>query len=64
MFLVFRFGVGLSLYGVIGPFFFNSTVTNASYVQMLRDQFQPVIADWPDISDFWFQHDGSSVHYN
>jgi hypothetical protein len=56
--------VGLSSYGVIDPFFFNSIVTDASCVQMLRDQFQPVIADWPDISDFWFQHDSSSVHYS
>ncbi len=64
MFLVFFFWVGLSLYGVIGPFFFNSTVTGASYVQILQDQFQSVIADWPDMSDFWFQHGGSPAHYS
>ncbi|CAF4207689.1 unnamed protein product [Rotaria sordida] len=56
--------VGLSSYGVIGPFFFSSTVTGASYVQMLRDDFQPVIDNSPDMNDFWFQHDGSPAHYS
>jgi hypothetical protein len=56
--------IGLSSYDVIGPFFFSSTVTGESYVEMLQDYFQPAIADWPDLNDFWYQHDGAPDHYS
>jgi len=56
--------MGLSSYGVIGPFFFSSTVTGESYVEMLQNYFQPAIVDWADLNDFWFQHDVAPAHYS
>lgn len=49
--------IGLSSHGIIGPFFFTSTVTGESYVEMLRDCFQSAVVDWPGLNDFWYQHD-------
>ena len=56
--------IGLSSYDIIGLFFFSSTVTGESYVEMLRDYFQFAITDWPDLNDFWYQHDSAPAHYS
>ena len=56
--------IGMSSYGVIGPFFFSPTVTSQSYVEMLQDYFQPAGAEWPDLNEFWYQHDGAPAHYS
>jgi len=54
----------MSSYGIIGPFFFTSTVTGENYVEMLQDYFQSSVPDWLDLNDFWYQHDGSPAHYS
>jgi len=56
--------IGMSSYGIIVPFFFTSTITGESYVEMLKDNFQPAIADLYDLDDFWYQHDGAPAHYS
>ncbi|CAF4694672.1 unnamed protein product [Rotaria sp. Silwood2] len=56
--------IGISSNGIISPFFFNSTVTGESYVEMLKDYFEPAVADWSDLNDFWYQHDGAPAHYS
>ena len=37
--------IGISSNGIIGLFFFFSTVTGESYVEMLKDHFEPAVAD-------------------
>lgn len=56
--------IGMSLFGIIVPFFFTSTVTGENYVEMLQDYFQSSVPDWLDLNDFWYQHDGSPAHYS
>ena len=48
---------------LIGPFFFPGNVTSESYTIILREKFYPVVANWPDIQERWFQHDGAPAHY-
>ena len=52
------------IYGNVGPFFFSSSITNDRYVEMLRNYFQSAVADWPNLSDVWYQHDGTLGHYS
>jgi hypothetical protein len=56
--------IGISWHGIIGPLFFGSTVTGESYVEMLQGYFQSAVADWLDLNDLWYQHDGSPAHYS
>jgi hypothetical protein len=56
--------IGISSNGIIGPFFFSSTVIGESYVEILKDYFEPAVADWSDLNDFWYQHDGAPAHYS
>lgn len=49
--------------GIIGPFIFESSVTSASYLHLLKERFWPVIMNWPDIHDIYFQQDGAPAHY-
>lgn len=39
---------GIWSQGVIGPYFFNSTVTGQSYLEMLNDCFYPIFCQLPD----------------
>lgn len=50
--------------GLIGPFFFENTVTGASYLEMLQDKLWPVISQRPDIDTVHFQQDGAPPHYS
>lgn len=45
--------MGISSKGIIGPFFFSSTVTGKSYLEMLKDCFELAVADRPDLNEFW-----------
>ena len=54
---------GISSKGIVGPFFFDGTVTANAYLEMLENQVWPTIAQWPDIDEFWFQHDGAPAHF-
>ncbi|CAF4656865.1 unnamed protein product [Rotaria sp. Silwood2] len=49
--------------GVIGPYFFDDTVTGQSYIKMLNDYFYPLFHDLPDNESFFFMHDGAPAHY-
>ena len=56
--------IGISSDGMIGPLLFSFTITGESYVEMLRNYFQPAITGWPNLNDFWYQHDGALAHYS
>jgi hypothetical protein len=56
--------IGISSHGIIGSLFLGSTVTSESYVEMLQGYFQSAVADWLDLNDLWYQHDGSPAHYS
>ena len=55
---------GISAKGLIGPFFFEDTVTGQSYVQMLEEKFYPTVSGWPGLERTWFQHDGAPAHFS
>ena len=50
---------GLSSNGLLGPYFFDETVTGSTYRQMLVDYA------WPQLQGkrLYFQHDGAAPHY-
>lgn len=63
----------VSRFGVIGPYFFEErgqtvTVTSDRYVAMLRDFFQPRLAEFKKeideegLDEVWFQQDGATAH--
>lgn len=54
---------GLSSQGVIGPYFFDGTVTSQNYMEMLSDYFYPLFCDLPNSESFFFMHDGAPAHY-
>ncbi len=49
--------------GLIGPYFFDGTLTGDSYLEMLQNFFWPLICDLPEINDLIFQQDGAPPHY-
>lgn len=51
--------IGLTSKGIIGPFFFEETVTGARYLAMLKEKV------WPHLKHrgMYFQQDGASPHY-
>jgi transposase len=51
----------ISSRGIIGPYFFDGTVTGVSYLHMLREFLLPILMDYPD--DIMFQQDGAPPHY-
>lgn len=50
---------GLYSGGILGPFFFEETVTGARYLTVLKDDVWPII----NRSKMYFQQDGASPHY-
>lgn len=56
---------GISALGIIGPFFFNGTVTGESYLNLLQEfvhsQFSEMFGDDGEI---YFQQDGAPPHYH
>lgn len=50
---------GMSSEGIIGPYFFDGTVTSATYLAMLRDWLWPLIQN----RNFILQQDGAPPHY-
>ena len=48
---------------LIGPFFFNDSVTGESYLHMLVNDFLPAIQDLKTL-DTYFQQDGAPAHYS
>ena len=55
--------IGVSASGLVGPFFFEGTVTGDSYVSMLNNNFLPSVENWP-LGEMWFQQDGAPPHYS
>ena len=53
---------GISSIGIVGPFFFDSTVTAASYHRMLFQKVMPSARRLFHGDDFWFQQDGAPAH--
>ena len=49
----------ISPFGIIGPFFFEGSVTAEIYLDMLQTFFWPRVQD----QDCYFQHDGAPPHY-
>ena len=51
--------------GLIGPFFFTESVNGDRYLDMLEENFWPVVAEAAENEDepIFFQHDGAPPHY-
>lgn len=55
--------VAMSSHGIIGPFFFDDTVTSQRYLDMLRNQFFPqLMAKSLPMHTQWFMQDGARPH--
>ena len=52
----------ISSRGIIGPYFFDTTVTGDSYLSMLQSWFWPQVAEQAD--EIYFQQDGAPPHYS
>lgn len=52
--------------GIVGPYFFNGTVTGASYLEMLQDVVLPELQNNPlfENTNFIWQQDGAPPHYS
>eukprot|EP00106_Octopus_bimaculoides_P023017 XP_014790459.1 PREDICTED: uncharacterized protein LOC106883835 [Octopus bimaculoides] len=49
---------------LIGPYFFEGTVNQQSYLSVLRKWFVPQLLRLNiDLNDYWFQQDGALPHY-
>ncbi|XP_053434088.1 uncharacterized protein LOC128576103 [Nycticebus coucang] len=55
---------GLSLRGLIGPFFFEGPVTGPVYLDMLRTSILPAIRTLFGDDVFYFQQDGAPPHFH
>ena len=51
----------ISSRGIIGPYYFDGTLTGVSYLQMLWEYLLPRLIDYPD--DVMFQPFGAPPHY-
>lgn len=54
---------GLSARGLVGPFFFEGTVTGEAYLEMLRSSILPAIRALYENSELFYQQDGAPPHY-
>lgn len=54
---------GLTSDGLLGPFFFDDTVTATSYLNMLEDKVWPIISRRPNAEEIIFQQDGAPPHF-
>lgn len=52
----------ISEVGIVGPYFFDQTVNGPRYLEMLTNDFFPVIQGMDAIDHFWFQQDGALPH--
>ena len=55
---------GLSARGLIGPFFFESTVTGLHYLHMLQEFVMPRLQEQFGDTEFFFQQDGAPPHFH
>jgi hypothetical protein len=54
--------VGMWSGDIVGPYFFENTVTAAEYHEMLADFLLPQILSLPRDNETWFMQDGASSH--
>lgn len=54
---------GIWSHGVVGPYFFESTVTSDNYLQMLRNSIIPVVEEHQNFETMIWQQDGAPPHY-
>ncbi|XP_008116993.1 uncharacterized protein LOC100557975 [Anolis carolinensis] len=54
---------GVSSKGLVGPYFFDGTVTGDSYLDMLKGLIIPGILQIFSDNEFYFQHDGAPPHF-
>lgn len=55
---------GVCSNGLIGPFFFEGSVTGHNYTQMLQNEYLPAMNNLVDINETWLQQDGAPPHYS
>ena len=55
---------GLSVRGLIGPFFFEGTVTGEVYLEMPHSSILPAIRALYENSKVFYQQDGATPHYH
>ena len=55
---------GLSTRGLIGPFFFEGTVTGETYLEILGSSILAAIRALYENSDVFYQQDGAFPHYH
>jgi len=48
---------------IVGPHFFDGSVTGKSYVRMLRDVLPRMFVDENTVQRMWLQQDGAPRHY-
>jgi hypothetical protein len=54
---------GIWSHGVVGPFFFENTVTSDNYLQMLQNSIIPELEAHPNFETMIWQQDGAPPHY-
>lgn len=54
---------GVSYDGLLGPFFFEDTVTGDSYRDLLVNTVHPLLTQRDDFDTMWWQQDGAPPHY-
>ena len=55
---------GLSARSLIGPFFFEGTVSGEAYLEMLRSSILPAVRVLYENSELFCQQDGAPPHYH
>lgn len=54
--------MGVAAWGLIGPYFFDSTVNGERYRHLLNEFVRPELARRRRLSRTWFQQDGATAH--
>jgi hypothetical protein len=50
--------------GVVGPFFFQENVNGERYLELLQQQFHPIIQHFPMFNELIFMQDGAPPHWS
>jgi hypothetical protein len=54
---------GISATHIFGPYFFEGSVNQHTYLTMLRDWLVPQLERMNLTGEVWFQQDGAPAHY-
>jgi hypothetical protein len=55
---------GIGCHGVVGPFFFHQNVNGLNYLQMIQQEFLPVVQQWDSFHSLIFMQDGAPPHWS